>query len=641
MKKQLISMAIVATTLAFSGCGGGSDSATTSTATITGQFIDSAVQGLEYSCSSGKSGVTDLFGHFTCNVGDNVTFSINGFEIGSALAQEVVTPKTLFSGDATAYTNIAQLLQTLDSDNNPNNGITLDSNSTEVQALSSTVDVNFTQVDFDSVMTSYIGTSLVDETTANTHLDLTIQNISNSSNTLTELSVVVILNNVSESICQANNPYDHSYDGYSDFSDFLQAGGSMNLDYYATSKDCALYSSAGYCTVQDYSNVGFDVSGTGSCVQVITFPVDTTVSANEETNTTETSTPDTNTTVTTATSLSVIEVDTVFNEITRYFNIWENGYTETNELFFSLSLNGGELDNYFDAMQRGEMILSPMYSIDEVPYMTQKFLKGTIMSYTGDAKYSASISGDVLKYMIKKKTGQDIEFTQDDFAQLRFTSTYYGDNNQSRAIAFKVLYNDSAQLKLENYLKSKYTTTSSEISYSDFTATYKPMMPNLRTDNIYFFGSNTEGLSNLYLTFTSEVRVSDLLYTIGGNSQYSYEVAKYTYKNTTLSQEWSSSDGYSENYGTMNISVNNNIVSYSDSNGDTLSVKFSKPISIDALTQMYADMGMNVQFDSNDRAQFMLEHYASGTTDYIRLVLNESTYLKVKTIFETKIALKN
>jgi len=79
--------------LGLSGCGGGSSSSTSTD--VTGQFIDSEVAGLEYKCSSGKEGVTDTNGYFTCKQGDDVNFSINGLFLGSAKAQDIVTPVTL------------------------------------------------------------------------------------------------------------------------------------------------------------------------------------------------------------------------------------------------------------------------------------------------------------------------------------------------------------------------------------------------------------------------------------------------------------------------------------------------------------------------------------------------------------------
>jgi hypothetical protein len=96
-------------TLGLTSCAG--DVGDTTSDTVTGQFIDSAVGGLAYSCSSGNSGVTDSNGEYTCNEGDTVTFSINGFVLGSATTSEdAITPSTIASDTAQAL-NIAQLLQ--------------------------------------------------------------------------------------------------------------------------------------------------------------------------------------------------------------------------------------------------------------------------------------------------------------------------------------------------------------------------------------------------------------------------------------------------------------------------------------------------------------------------------------------------
>jgi hypothetical protein len=101
---------------ACSGSGGGDK-------TITGQFVDDPVQGMNYSCSSGASGVTNANGEYVCNAGDQVTFSLEGLEIGTVPAQSFVTPYTLFPGDATAAVNLARLLQSIDLDGNPTNGV--------------------------------------------------------------------------------------------------------------------------------------------------------------------------------------------------------------------------------------------------------------------------------------------------------------------------------------------------------------------------------------------------------------------------------------------------------------------------------------------------------------------------------------
>lgn len=173
MKRKIITTAALAILISLTGCGGSSSSANqqTNTPTVTGQFIDSAVAGLNYECSSGTKGVTDLSGTFTCLQGDTIDFNINGFQIGSSIIGEKITPLTLYPNNLEVVKNIAQLLQTLDSDNNPDNGITLDSEDNAVKALSNSVDVKFDQVDFDSAIATYIGKILVDEATALVHLE--------------------------------------------------------------------------------------------------------------------------------------------------------------------------------------------------------------------------------------------------------------------------------------------------------------------------------------------------------------------------------------------------------------------------------------------------------------------------------------
>ena len=44
---------------------------------LRGTFIDSAVQGVDYTTSSGLTGTTDAFGTFTYAAGDTVSFSLS------------------------------------------------------------------------------------------------------------------------------------------------------------------------------------------------------------------------------------------------------------------------------------------------------------------------------------------------------------------------------------------------------------------------------------------------------------------------------------------------------------------------------------------------------------------------------------
>ena len=97
---------------------------------VTGIFIDSEVEGLNYTTET-QSGTTNAAGEFNYIEGEVVTFSVGNIEIGSAEASEVMTPVTIASApDASVATqevmNIAAFLQTLDSDNDPSNGISIE-----------------------------------------------------------------------------------------------------------------------------------------------------------------------------------------------------------------------------------------------------------------------------------------------------------------------------------------------------------------------------------------------------------------------------------------------------------------------------------------------------------------------------------
>jgi secreted PhoX family phosphatase len=131
MNKRLLTLfpltaVAAAVGLAVTGCGGdGSDS--TSSSTSTGVLLDSAVQGVTYTSSACPSGcTTNEKGEFTYRAGDTVTFKIGALEIGEANGAA-----KLFLNDLTGETNLlgqkavnlARLLQSLDADGNPENGI--------------------------------------------------------------------------------------------------------------------------------------------------------------------------------------------------------------------------------------------------------------------------------------------------------------------------------------------------------------------------------------------------------------------------------------------------------------------------------------------------------------------------------------
>ncbi|MDX1761108.1 MAG: hypothetical protein R3218_03050 [Christiangramia sp.] len=112
----------------------------------TGVFRDSEVAGLKYETET-KRGVTDADGNFEYLEGETVTFYVGNIEIGSGLASEDMTPLSIASTDnatidSPEVKNIAAFLQSLDSDNDPNNGIEI---SEETSSAISIDAIDFTQ----------------------------------------------------------------------------------------------------------------------------------------------------------------------------------------------------------------------------------------------------------------------------------------------------------------------------------------------------------------------------------------------------------------------------------------------------------------------------------------------------------------
>lgn len=131
MRKHMIRAITAITTLAIAslvGCGGGGGGSG-GASTKTGYFIDSAVGGLEYSSGS-TTGITGADGSFKYEEGKPVTFKIGSMVLGSVtVTNSRVFPIDLVSGAADEthpkVSLMAQILQTLDSDGDASNGITI------------------------------------------------------------------------------------------------------------------------------------------------------------------------------------------------------------------------------------------------------------------------------------------------------------------------------------------------------------------------------------------------------------------------------------------------------------------------------------------------------------------------------------
>lgn len=107
-------------------CGGGGGGSGTTTTPNTGVFLDSKVQGLGYSTST-LNGTTNANGEFQYNDGESVAFSLAGQPLSTVPGHGVLTPfdnpsNTIHEDNPV---NILRLLQTLDTDADPTNGIIL------------------------------------------------------------------------------------------------------------------------------------------------------------------------------------------------------------------------------------------------------------------------------------------------------------------------------------------------------------------------------------------------------------------------------------------------------------------------------------------------------------------------------------
>ena len=131
-------------------------------------FVDSAVEGLSYSTPT-QSGLTNAAGEFRYLEGEVVTFRIGNVDLGAAFGAEYLTPLDItnsFLPSDDAASNVARLLQTLDTDGDAENGITLPSS---VAALPAGLDVNNS-----AAVEAAIGQGLVAAADAQSHLDASV-----------------------------------------------------------------------------------------------------------------------------------------------------------------------------------------------------------------------------------------------------------------------------------------------------------------------------------------------------------------------------------------------------------------------------------------------------------------------------------
>lgn len=147
-----------------------------------GQFIDSEVEGLEY--SSGKySGLTDSNGKFKYKSGSTITFKIGDVVLGSAKSKKILTPQDLTKASSASdnTTNMVRFLMSLDEDSNPDNGLKINSAVREYLKGKS-VDFNLDTVSFENNISPIItalfpGRSVVSSQDAKAHFESSLREI--------------------------------------------------------------------------------------------------------------------------------------------------------------------------------------------------------------------------------------------------------------------------------------------------------------------------------------------------------------------------------------------------------------------------------------------------------------------------------
>lgn len=192
LKPALLAMA----TLTLAACGGSSSTPTTTAPTensnptttttppatqnvLTGRVVDSAVNGLQFNTAS-QSGRTNTNGEFSYLSGETVVFSIGDITLPSVAASELLTPLSIFSTSNVAdirVINLARLLQTLDTDANPTNGISIGD---DAHLNATGLAVDFSSAAFDSQVVNLVANSgstnvsLIDGEPALDHLQVTL-----------------------------------------------------------------------------------------------------------------------------------------------------------------------------------------------------------------------------------------------------------------------------------------------------------------------------------------------------------------------------------------------------------------------------------------------------------------------------------
>jgi hypothetical protein len=206
INNKVMMLSIVTATALLVGCGSSEtgDASTSSVSTVSapistidGQLIDGYVKDAKYSCADGTEGLTDINGRFSCETLP-VTFSIGSMKLGeinSLAADKHVFPQDLCGVarddiNNTEVVAMAQLLQSLDTDGDPENGIDIDET-----AINEITAQSFNSDDLDAYLTQ-ANVSVVSESDAIAHLEQNQHRVEEISQTNIPVTVVESVNTV-------------------------------------------------------------------------------------------------------------------------------------------------------------------------------------------------------------------------------------------------------------------------------------------------------------------------------------------------------------------------------------------------------------------------------------------------------------
>lgn len=120
-----------------------------------GRFIDSPVAGVTYATET-LTGVTDINGEFLYFEGQTCSLSLGDIEFPAVTAAHIITPLELAGVDSlsdTAVENMARLLQSLDTDCNPDNGISI---SADAILAATGLEIDFNDENFDTAVVELV-----------------------------------------------------------------------------------------------------------------------------------------------------------------------------------------------------------------------------------------------------------------------------------------------------------------------------------------------------------------------------------------------------------------------------------------------------------------------------------------------------